>query len=67
VNPLDGLPSEGPWLRAGKNSRASHSKVKTGLIREIRTPQTDCGPFQKGRAAQSVGVVSFYVLGNFIR
>ena len=52
---------------AVKNSRASHSKVKAGLIREICTPQTECGPSQKGRAAQSVGVVSFSVLGNFIR
>lgn len=38
VNPWDGLPSEGPWLCEGKNSRAYHSKVKAGLLREIPTP-----------------------------
>ena len=26
-----GPPSEGPWLSAGKGSRASHSKVKASL------------------------------------
>ena len=26
VSPWDGLPSEGPWLPAGNNSRASHIK-----------------------------------------
>ena len=29
---------EGPWLRAGKNSRASHSKVKAGVLRERHIP-----------------------------
>ena len=54
-------PSVGSWLRAGKNSRASHSKVKEGLFREIHTPQTECGPSQKARRARvCMGVVSFY-------
>ena len=35
---LGQLPSVGSWLHAGKNSRASHSKVKEGLCREIHTP-----------------------------
>ena len=29
---------KGPWLGAGKTSRASHSKVKAGLLREIHIP-----------------------------
>ena len=44
-----GRPSVGSWLRAGKNSRASHSKVKGGLFREQHTLQTECGPSQKAR------------------
>ena len=36
-----GRPSVGSWLRAGKNSRASHSKVKEGLFREIDTHSID--------------------------
>lgn len=33
-----GLPSEGPWLCVGKNSRVGCSKVKAGLFREIHAP-----------------------------
>ena len=44
-------PSVGSWLCAGKNSRASHSKVKEGLFREIHTPHTVCGPSRKVREA----------------
>ena len=33
----DRLPSESPWPPAGRNSRASHSKVKVDLFREIHT------------------------------
>ena len=47
--PLGQLPSEGPWLHAGKNSRTSHSKVKPGLFREIYIPKTECGLSQKTR------------------
>ena len=57
---LGWLPSVGSWLHAGKNSRASHSKVKEGLFREKRTPQTECGPSWKAREAPGYGVVSFY-------
>ena len=42
-------PSVGSWLRAEKNSSASHNKEKEGLFREIHTPQTQCGPPQKAR------------------
>ena len=31
-------PSVGSWLHTGKNSRASHSKVKEGLFRDKNTP-----------------------------
>ena len=34
VSLWDRPPSEGPWLPTGKSSRASGSKVKTGLCRE---------------------------------
>ena len=37
VSPWDRLPSESPRPPAGKNSRASHSKVKGDLFREIHT------------------------------
>ena len=37
VSPWDRLPSESPWPPAGRNSRASHSKVKVDLFREIHT------------------------------
>ena len=36
--PWDSPPSEDPWLRVGKNSRVSRSKVKAGLFREIDPP-----------------------------
>ena len=55
-----GPPSEGPWLRAVKNSRASHSKVKA----EIHFPWAECSLSQSTRAAlgethhrQSVGLL----------
>ena len=54
MSPWVGLPSEHPWLRAGKNSRVSPSEVKAGLFREIHTPQTECGPSQKARAGPKV-------------
>lgn len=31
-------PSQGPWLRAGQDSRVGHSKVKVNLFREIQVP-----------------------------
>ena len=34
MSPRDRPSSEVPWLWAGKNSRASHSKVKAGLSRD---------------------------------
>ena len=37
VSPWGRLPSERPWPPAGKNPRASHSKVKVDLFREIHT------------------------------
>ena len=37
-SPWDRMPNEGPWLRAGRNSRASQNKVKAGLFREIHIP-----------------------------
>ena len=43
----DGPPSDSPWLRTGKRSRVSHSKVKA----EIHVPQAERGPSQKARAA----------------
>ena len=62
----DGPPSECPRLCAGKNSRASPSKVKAGLFREMHIPQRECEPSQKVRGAPVYGVVSFYGLGDFI-
>ena len=41
------LPSEGPWLHTGKNSKLSHRKVK-GLFTVIHTPWTKCSLSQKG-------------------
>ena len=38
-------PRVGFWLRAGKNSRSNHSKVKAGLFREILHRQ-EGGPSQ---------------------
>ena len=38
VSPQDRPPSEGPWLHAGKTSRAIQSKVKASLFREIHIP-----------------------------
>ena len=62
----DRLPSEVPWLLAGKNLRASHSKVKAGILKEVRIPYAECSLPQKARAALKYGVVGFYGLGNFI-
>ena len=45
-------PSMGSCLCAGKNSRASHGKVKIGLFREKYAPQTECRPLEKAREAQ---------------
>ena len=42
-------PSVDSGLSTGKNSRASHSKVKEGLFREKHTPQTEYGPSRKAR------------------
>ena len=33
VSSWDGLPSEGPWLLAGKNSRGSYRRVRADLLR----------------------------------
>ena len=66
ASPWDGPPRECPWLCAGKNSRASHSKVKAASLREIHIPQADGSLSQKVRVASKYGVVSFYGLGNFI-
>ena len=38
VSPLDGPPSEGPGLLAGKNLRESCNNVRVGLLREIHIP-----------------------------
>ena len=46
--PGDRLSSEGPWIGTGKNSRASHSKVKVGDTFH----RQNVGPSQKLRAAQ---------------
>ena len=40
-------PREGPWLPAGKNSRAG--RAKADLFRETDTPYPECGPPQKAR------------------
>ena len=37
-------------------------KVKEGLFREKRTPQTECGSSWKAREAPGYGIVSFYVV-----
>ena len=42
VSPWGGLPSEGPWFRAGKSSRASQRKMKTSLFRETHIPLAEC-------------------------
>ena len=47
VSPWDGPPSEDPWLRTGRNSRASHNKLKA----EIHIPWAECGLSQKARVA----------------
>ena len=55
VTSLERPPSMGRWLRTGKNSRASHSKLKEGFFREIHSPQTECGPPQKAKGPQIWG------------
>ncbi|XP_059998985.1 protein SREK1IP1 isoform X1 [Lagenorhynchus albirostris] len=47
VSPWDRPPSEGPWLRTGNNSRASHSKVKAVYLERCLFIYTECGPSQK--------------------
>ena len=37
------------------------------LFRQKHTPQTECGPSQKGGVAPEYGVVSFYRGGSFHR
>ena len=56
MNPYHWPPSEDPWLCTGKNSKASHSKVKAGLFREIHTLGTECGPSQEVRVALEVHI-----------
>ena len=51
MNPYHWPPSEDPRLCTEKNSKASHSKVKAGLFREIHTLGTECGPSQEARVA----------------
>ena len=41
-------------------SERQSDKEEVDLFREKRTPQTQCGPSQKARAAPGYGVVSFY-------
>ena len=48
-----------------KNS-VSHSVVGKKWIYLETPPQTECGPFQKVRAAPRYRMVSFYRVGNFI-
>ena len=38
VSPWNRPPSVNPWLRMGKNSKASHTKVKTDLFRAMHIP-----------------------------
>ena len=60
-------PSVGSWFLTGKNSRASHSEVKEGLLRE-ETHSTDrvWATLKGKRGPIGYGVVSFIGLGNFI-
>ena len=57
---LGWLPNVGSWLHIEKNSRASYSKVKEHLFREIHTLWIECGPSQKAREAPGYGAVSFH-------
>ena len=57
--PLGQLPSEGPWLHTGKNSRTSHSKVKSGLFREIYIPKTVWAVSEDERLHQNIGWLVF--------
>ena len=54
MRPWDGPPSEGPWLPAGKNSRAIHCNVKAVVFREIHTLSAECGPSQKARGGPEI-------------
>lgn len=66
VSPWDGLPHEGPWSSARKNSTVSHNKVKASLFRKICTPQTEWGPSQQEKMVPRRGVIWLYGLGCFI-
>ena len=60
LNPWDSHQGGGSWLHPRKNSRASYSKVKEHLFREIHTLWIECGPSQKAREAPGYGAVSFH-------
>ena len=60
-------PSVGFWLLTGKNSRAKHSEVKEGLLREETHSIDRVSAILEGkRGPIGYGVVSFIGLGNFI-
>lgn len=56
VRSWDSCQSEGSWVPAGKNSRASHSEVKEGLSGGNTRLQTEGGPSQKARGPQGLGL-----------
>lgn len=52
------MSSEGPWLCTGKNSRASHSKVKTCLFREYTFYRQSVGYLGEQEAAPGHDIFS---------
>ena len=50
ASPWDRLPSEGPWLCAGRNSRSCHRKVKESLFRDIHIPHELLSKGESGAA-----------------
>ena len=64
---LGQLPSVDSWFLTGKNSRAKHSEVKEGLLREETHSIGRVSATLEGkRGPIGYGVVSFVGLGNFI-
>ena len=60
-------PSVGSWLRAGKSSRVSHSKVKTGLSGEDTHSIDRVWAVSGGRSCRGEWGLSVFVgVGNFI-
>lgn len=65
VSPIDRPPSEGPCLHMGKNSRASHCKVKALSLENTHS----IGRMQSVSESEKTlkhGMVSFYGSSNFI-